>query len=74
MVIEPFAAIGDAPSWIHGHGAKLADHGKTIVVSGGELRHGSDRTMAENIDTWSLNVATDAWERVRVLDRSDGRC
>lgn len=68
MTIEPVVTRGQAPGWIHQHTAELTDDGETIVVRGGELWLGSERTMQENIDAWSLNTATGTWTRLSALD------
>ncbi|MFT3956047.1 MAG: hypothetical protein QM722_17190 [Piscinibacter sp.] len=68
MKIEPVATTGNAPGWIHRHSAKLAEDGETILVRGGELWLGSERTMQENIDAWSLHTATGVWTRLSALD------
>ncbi|WP_280151735.1 hypothetical protein [Piscinibacter sp. XHJ-5] len=68
MIIGPVATSGEAPGWIHGHMAQLAEDGGTIVVRGGELWLGNERTMQENIDAWSLNTATGVWTRLTTLD------
>lgn len=68
MVIEPVATSGEVPGWIHRHTAELADDGETIVVRGGEVWVGTERTTQENIDAWSLNTATGVWTRLSTLD------
>ncbi|WP_280156364.1 hypothetical protein [Piscinibacter sp. XHJ-5] len=68
MSIEPVATSGEAPGWIHRHAAELADDGKTIVVRGGELWLGGERTMQENIDAWALDTTTGAWTRLSAQD------
>jgi hypothetical protein len=68
MAIAPVATHGVAPGWIHGHAAALADDGRTILVSGGEIYRGSERSELENIDRWSLDVETGCWTRLSALD------
>ena len=68
MNIAPVSTTGHAPGWIHRHSAELAEDGATILVRGGELWLGNERTMQENIDAWSLNVASGAWTRLSALD------
>ena len=68
MIITPLETSGEAPGWIHRHSAELTDHGREIVVRGGELWLGNDRSMHENIDAWSLDVATGRWTRLSSLD------
>ena len=60
---------GSAPGWIREHTAALSDSGCEIVVRDGEVWRGDDRSMAENIDTWSLDLATARWTRQSALDR-----
>lgn len=59
---------GSAPGWIREHTAALSDSGCEIVVRDGEVWRGDDRSMAENIDTWSLDLATARWTRQSALD------
>ena len=68
MRISKVEAGGDAPGWIHRHRAALREGSLEIVVTGGEVWRGQDRSMAENIDTWSLNLATGQWSRLTALD------
>jgi hypothetical protein len=59
---------GEAPGWIHRHHANLEADGCTLVVRGGEIWLGKDRTLQENIDQWSLDVERGRWTRLTVLD------
>lgn len=68
VVITPVTTSGEAPGWIHGHTAELADDGETIVIRGGEVWLGEERSMQENIDTWLLNTASGSWSRLTALD------
>lgn len=68
MRITRTDTCGEAPGWIHRHTEALSDSGCEIVVSGGEVWRGDDRSMAENIDTWSLDLATGRWTRLSALD------
>jgi len=68
MVITPVEASGEAPGLIHRHSAELDADGCSIVIRGGELWLGPGRSMQENIDTWSLNVANGHWTRLSQLD------
>lgn len=55
---------GDAPGWIFRHSAELVDG--CVVVRGGEravLRDGLEE-IVENIDDWSLEVASGVWTRL----------
>jgi hypothetical protein len=68
MTIAPVKTTGKAPGWIHRHSGELAEDGGTIVVRGGEVWLGNDCSMQENIDAWSLNVASGCWTRLSALD------
>lgn len=68
VVITPVSTSGEAPGWIHGHTAELADDGETIVIRGGEVWLGEERSMQENIGTWLLNTAPGSWSRLTALD------
>lgn len=68
MTIEQVKTSGDAPGWIHRHSAELGPDGRTIVVRGGELWRGDNRSIEENIDAWSLDVETGCWMRLTTLD------
>ena len=41
---------------------------RAIVVRGGEVWLGDQRSMQENIDAWSLDVASGRWTRLSALD------
>jgi hypothetical protein len=78
MAIEPIATTGDSPGWIHKHTATLA--GTTLLVRGGIIDRGDDRALEDNIDEWSLDIATWQWKRRTQLDwqrwtmeRADGK-
>jgi hypothetical protein len=68
MRVTRLETSGEAPGWIHRHSAELADDGRSIVARGGELWMGDDRSMQENIDAWSLDVANGRWTRLSALD------
>ena len=68
MQIERMDTSGDAPGWIHEHSAHLSDDGRTIVVRGGEVWLGEDKTPQQNIDTWALDTMTGQWARLTALD------
>jgi hypothetical protein len=68
MAITPVETSGVAPGWIHRHAAELGADGSSIVIRGGELWLGSGRSMQENIDAWSLNVANGHWTRLSQLN------
>ncbi len=73
---------GDAPGWIFEHTATRSDDGRSITVRGGRravIVDGED-DIRENIDDWSLDLATLAWTRlterrwtVWELSRADGQ-
>jgi hypothetical protein len=68
MTITPVETSGDAPGWLQRHSAELAHEGRAIIVRGGEVWLGDQRTMQENIDAWSLDVASGRWTRLSALD------
>lgn len=68
LAVTPVSTQGEGPGWIHRHSATLADDGRTIVVNGGEVWLGPDRSMQENIDQWSLDTETGCWKRLTRLD------
>lgn len=68
MRISAVATRGEAPGWIHRHTAELSPTGSEILIKGGEIWLGDQRPMAENIDTWSLDLATGGWRRLTSLD------
>lgn len=68
MIITPVETSGEAPGWIHRHSAELDADGCSVVVRGGELWLGPSHSMQENIDAWSLDVASGHWTRLSQLD------
>jgi len=68
MTIARVETSGEAPGWIHRHTAMLSADGDAIVVQGGQVWYGDDRSMQDNIDTWSLDVASGHWTRLSALD------
>jgi hypothetical protein len=68
MAITRVETSGESPGWVHRHSAELTEDGTAIVVRGGEIWLGKDRTTQENIDSWSLDVVSGRWTR---LSRSD---
>lgn len=66
--IERVVTDGESPSWLHRHNAELAEDGHSVVVSGGTCWRGANCSMAENIDSWSLNVSTGHWTRLTERD------
>ncbi|WP_457389218.1 hypothetical protein [Roseateles sp. P5_E1] len=66
--IAPVATCGEGPGWIHRHSASLADDGRTILLSGGEIWRGAERSTWDNIDQWSLDTGTGRWTRLTALD------
>jgi hypothetical protein len=77
FAIASLATTGDAPGWIHKHEAQLVDG--AILVRGGRVAR-SAKMFEENIDEWSLDLATLTWTRRTALDwqrwavkRADGR-
>jgi hypothetical protein len=68
MAITPVETSGEAPGWLHRHSAELTTDGHTIIVHGGEVWLDAQRTMQENIDTWSLDVSVGRWTRLSKRD------
>jgi hypothetical protein len=68
MTFTPVETTGEAPGWIHRHSAELSEDASTIVVRGGKVWLGNDRSTQENIDAWSLSVANGRWTRLSMLD------
>jgi hypothetical protein len=68
MSIPPAETSGEAPGWLHRHSAELSDDGRAIIVRGGEVWLDHKRTMQENIDSWSIDVASGRWTRLITLD------
>jgi hypothetical protein len=66
--IDQVDTIGEAPGWIHEHSAVLTDDARAIVVRGGVIWRGDALSMIENIDSWSLDLATGRWTRLTALD------
>jgi hypothetical protein len=64
MQMEAVATHGDAPGWINRHEAALEEDGRTIVISGGELWLGAERTMREQLDSWALDTRSGEWRRL----------
>jgi hypothetical protein len=65
MAICPVETSGEAPGWLQRHSAKLSDDGHAIIVRGGDVWLGDKRAMQENIDAWSLDIASGRWTRSR---------
>lgn len=82
LVMTRVPTTGDAPGWLYEHAAELTADGASIVVRGGQrvvLREG-EREHVENIDEWSLELATGVWTRLTdrrwpqwELARADGK-
>lgn len=68
MTIAPMETSGEAPGWIYRHSARISDDGCAIVVHGGAVWLSDERTMRDNIDEWSLDMATGRWTRVTSLN------
>jgi len=68
MTITRVETSGESPGWLQRHSARLSDDGHAIVVRDGEAWVGNERTMQENIDEWSLEIATGRWTRLTALD------
>lgn len=67
LEMRPVETAGDPPGWLHRHHARISTDGKGIVIEGGSLYRGSDKTLVENIDDWVLH--TDGWEWERLTRR-----
>jgi hypothetical protein len=75
--IEPLDITGRPPGWIHGHSATISRDGRCLVVTGGKIC--SDERIIENIDDYSLCLATLFWEKLTqrnwqrwIVEREDG--
>jgi hypothetical protein len=66
--VDRVETVGEAPGWIHNHAAVLTDDASAIVVRGGLIWRGAALSMIENIDAWSLDLATGRWTRLTALD------
>lgn len=66
--IERMMTYGESPGWLHRHSAQLSEDGQSVVVSGGICWLGANRSMIENIDSWSLDVNSGHWTRLTALD------
>jgi hypothetical protein len=71
---------GTPPGWIHSHRATLSEDGGSILVQGGKLDRGKDKSLLDNIDDWRLRLADWRWERLTdrrwpqwEVRRKDGR-
>jgi len=68
MTIARVETSGEAPGWIHKHTAVLSADGGALIIHGGKIWFGDDRTMQDNIDAWSLDVDSGHWTRLTALD------
>ena len=66
--IERVATDGQSPGWLHRHTAELSEDGHSVVITGGTCWVGTNRSMFENIDSWSLNISSGHWSRLTSLD------
>jgi hypothetical protein len=82
LAISPLTTGGDNPGWIHEHTAELRDDGLAIVVRAGKrlVERDGERDFVENIDDWSLDLASGVWTRLTdrrwpqwELARADGK-
>ncbi len=65
LAITSVVTTGPAPGWIHGHTATLEGNGASLLIRGGNLQTGDDRSrLLENIDNWRLHLADWRWERL----------
>jgi hypothetical protein len=55
---------GTPPGWIHAHKATLSEDGGSILLQGGKLDRGEDKSLVENIDEWRLRLADWSWQRL----------
>ncbi len=62
--MEAIATSGDGPAWIHKHTAVLAEEGTKLVISGGQVGRGDEKSFWENIDDWELDLASWQWTRL----------
>jgi hypothetical protein len=62
--IEKINSSGCSPGWIHKHQAILSSDNKSIAINNGEVDVGSEHSLRENIDDWSLNIFEWRWDRL----------
>lgn len=67
MAMQRIPTSGDAPGWIREHTAERSEDGGSIIVRGGDIWRGPDRTEWENTDSWSLDLAEGRWTRLTNL-------
>lgn len=58
------ATTGPGPGWIHKHHAQVAEDGRAIVISGGQIDRRDGSSLVENIDEWRLGLDNWRWERL----------
>lgn len=63
LAIAPLLTTGENPGWIFRHSVELSADRRSITVRGGE-RVESAEQIVENIDDWSLDLASLAWTRL----------
>ncbi len=63
LEIAPVQTTGTPPAWLHRHDAALAEGGGSIRLTGGTVIHAATGAFIDNLDTWSLDLATGAWSR-----------
>ena len=64
LAVTRVATSGDAPGWMSEHTAELVD-GAIVVRKGQRLVvQGEARELVENIDDWSLELASGVWTRL----------
>lgn len=61
FAIRKIETTDECPAWINSHSAVLADDGKTIRVSGGQIVPGRDCFSYENLDEWELELTSWRW-------------
>ena len=68
MTIARLETSGEAPGWIHKHTAALSSDGAAIVVQDGKIWRGPDLSMPDNVDAWSLDIASGRWTRLSAVN------
>jgi len=61
--IKEIKTSGECPGWISDHQASLVPAKGKVVITGGQV-FGEDGSLLENIDDWSLDLATWKWTRL----------
>jgi len=66
FAVRRIATSGELPGWIHKHEAVLCEEGASLRVRGGlvaVMDAEQKPALAENLDTWVLDISTWVWKR-----------